>query len=274
MNCERAGSIGLCAVLLVMLAGAERCAAAEQGEVRPLVKAHAHNDYAHEQPLFDALARGFCSVEADIWLTPQGLLVAHDRRDLKPERTLESLYLRPLRERVTAHGGRVYRGGPRFYLLIDVKTEAEATYQALDRVLSQYADTLTVFADGTLEEKAVTVVLSGNRANETVARQPRRFVGIDGRPEDLERNPSQELYPWVSANWTLQFGWRGEGTMPADEKRRLQEYVAKAHAQGRKVRFWATPEKVEMWRELADAGVDYINTDRLDELRAFLKDER
>src|SRR6478672_12695010 len=82
----------------------------------PLKNAHAHNDYEHTRPLFDALDQGFCSVEADIYLIDGQLLVAHDRKDVKPDRTLESLYLDPLRERVKANGGRVYKDGPTIYL--------------------------------------------------------------------------------------------------------------------------------------------------------------
>src|SRR5438128_1656766 len=37
------------------------CLAAEP---TPLLHAHAHNDYEHTHPLFDALEQGFCSVEA------------------------------------------------------------------------------------------------------------------------------------------------------------------------------------------------------------------
>src|SRR5437763_12069874 len=84
----------------------------------PLLHAHAHNDYEHKRPLFDALGHGFCSVEADVYLTGDQLLIGHERKDLRPERTLEKLYLDPLRERVKANGGRVYPGGPMFYLLV------------------------------------------------------------------------------------------------------------------------------------------------------------
>jgi hypothetical protein len=35
----------------------------------PLLAAHAHNDMDNGQPLVDALAHGFTSVEADVWLT-------------------------------------------------------------------------------------------------------------------------------------------------------------------------------------------------------------
>src|SRR5262249_42811320 len=96
--------------------------------VVPLKHAHAHNDYEHKRPLFDALACGFCSVEADIFLRGNQLLVGHSPLDLRPERTLEKLYLDPLRERITANRGRVYPGGPTVFLLIDVKTEAKTTY--------------------------------------------------------------------------------------------------------------------------------------------------
>ncbi|MGI9240008.1 MAG: hypothetical protein ACR2RV_04365, partial [Verrucomicrobiales bacterium] len=83
-------------------------AAASAPAQEPLQQAHAHNDYEHERPLHDALEHGFCGVEADIYLVGGELLVAHDRKDLKPERTLQALYLDPLQKRVEANGGQVY----------------------------------------------------------------------------------------------------------------------------------------------------------------------
>jgi len=241
--------------------------AAEPKAVKPLPQAHAHNDYEHTRPLFDALDRGFCSVEADFWLVDGALIVAHDKKDLKPARTLQSLYLDPLRERTKANGGSIYRDGPPFFLLIDVKTEAEATYATLDKVLAQYADILTITRDGKVERKAVTAILSGNRAADTIAKQNIRYVGIDGRPDNLDTNPPADLYPWISANWTLLFKWNGSGTMPAGEKEKLRALVKRAHDQQRKIRFWSTAENDVMWKELLDSGVDFINTDKLDELR-------
>jgi hypothetical protein len=257
-------------VYFIFAALAVAIAAASAAEPKPLPQAHAHNDYEHAQPLFDALDHGFCSVEADIWLTPEGLLIGHDKKDLKTGRTLESLYLGPLRERVKANGGRVYKDGPAFYLLIDAKTEAEATYAALDKVLAEYADILTVTRDGKVEPKAVTVILSGFRAFDVIGKQPVSFVGIDGRPENLDDNPPAALYPWVSGNWQLSFKWNGEGSIPTAEKQKLHGIVQRAHEQGRKIRFWNTAEKPAMWKELLAAGVDYINTDKLDELQQFL----
>src|SRR4051812_22414032 len=70
--------------------------------------AHSHNDYEQTRPLFDTLAHGFLSVEADIWFQNEKLLVAHTPLAWKPDRTLQSLYLDPLRERVKRNGGKVY----------------------------------------------------------------------------------------------------------------------------------------------------------------------
>ena len=236
----------------------------------PLPAAHAHNDYEHTRPLFDALACGFCSVEADIWLRDGTLLVAHTPFALKADRTLQSLYLDPLRERVKRNGGRVFADGPAFHLMIDVKTDAKETWAALAKVLDEYADILTVTKGGTTEAMAVTVVLSGNTDRELVGRQVVRYAGIDGRPKDLDANPPAELVPWVSDAWKNHFKWDGTGDMPDAERTKLREYVAKAHEQGRKVRFWATPDTPEVWKELLAAGCDFINTDKLDELQAFL----
>jgi hypothetical protein len=263
---------GLIALILLSAVALSliRTSGDDKSPARPLYRAHAHNDYLHERPLFDALAHGFCSVEADIWLTPEGLLIGHERKDLQAGRTLENLYLDPLRERATANNGQIYPSGPPFYLLIDVKTEAAATYAALDKVLARYADILSVVRDGKLETKAVSIILSGNRATDVIEKQAVRYVSIDGRPEDLKANPPPVLFPWISANSSLLFKWQDDGSLSAADREKLGALVKQAHEQGRRVRLWSTPEKTMTWKELLAAGVDFINTDKLDELRNFL----
>jgi glycerophosphoryl diester phosphodiesterase len=59
--------------------------------------------------------------------------------------------------------------------------------------------------------------------------------------------------------------------MPPAEKQKLADLAKRTHERGRKLRFWATPEKEAVWAELLAAGVDYINTDKLDELQKFLQ---
>ena len=136
---------------------------------QPLIRAHAHNDYHHPRPLLDALDHGFCSVEADIFLVDGQLLVGHFPIELKPARTLQALYLDPLQCRVRDNGERVYRAGPPFTLMIDVKTDAGRTYAVLATVLAGYADMLTSVRDGVVEQRAVNVIISGNRAEHAVA---------------------------------------------------------------------------------------------------------
>jgi lysophospholipase L1-like esterase len=245
--------------------------------ITPLIHAHAHNDYEHPHPLFDALSHGFCSIEADIFLRANQLLVGHSPQRLHDDRTLERLYLDPLRERVRANHGRVYPGGPTIYLLIDVKTKAETTWPALNAVLDRYGDMLSVTRHGKFEANAVTVVVTGTISDsnakatrDVIAAQDVRYVGIDGRPRDLDSNLPSHLMPWISERWGAIFRWRGEGQMPQEEWSKLQDYVVKAHEHGRLVRFWATPENPDFWQRLLFANVDLINTDQLAELHRFL----
>jgi hypothetical protein len=235
----------------------------------PLINAHAHNDYEHARPLFDALDHGFTSVEADIFLVDGKLRVGHNRFALKPERTLESLYLAPLAERVHRNGGHVYPDTTRFFLLIDIKDDPRQTYPELQKLLARHADMLTTVEAGKARPGAITVVLTGNRPQ--IANDKRvRYAGLDGRLADLDSHAPAHLMPMISDNWTKQFDWNGSGPIPENERTKLREIVKKAHASGRVVRFWATPEDETVWRELRSAGVDLINTDELDRLAAFL----
>ena len=270
--------VGLAAALAV--AGVVSAREATAARTVPLERAHAHNDYEHDRPLHDALDSGFKSVEADVWLIDGELVVSHDDPRLpttaQPKGTLESLYLKPLRERVRENGGNVYEGDRDYFtLLVDIKSEAEPTYRALHRELKKHQRMLTTFKRDDVEDGAVTVIVSGNRPREFMEGQRTRYAAYDGRiPDDLGNSP-QTFVPLVSQNWTRLFTWQGVGPMPEAEREKLREIVTTAHANGQRVRFWATPEVPDaardaVWQELIAAEVDYINTDNLDALEAFL----
>jgi glycerophosphoryl diester phosphodiesterase len=240
----------------------------------PLPQAHAHNDYLQKHPLRDALDCGFCSIEADIHLVDGELLVAHDREQVRRGRTLQSLYLDPLRARVRANGGRVYRGGSSVILLIDIKSEPTETYAVLRRVLQKYTPMLTRFEGAQTAPGAVTAMVTGKYPIDIIANEPTRYVACDGFVTDLETARPTELVPQVAIAWEKHFTWRGEGAMPAKDRAVLRDLVVRAHQQNRKIRFWGGPDDEAAWREMLSAGVDWINTDNLRGLRDFLLSQR
>lgn len=245
----------------------------------PLSQAHAHNDYSHNRPLYDALAHGFNSVEADIFLVDDDLYVAHDRKDITRDRTLRSLYLDPLRERIHQNHGHVHPNGSQFTLLIDIKTDAVSTYKRLDGILAEYRDIFTSFGLKGRRDRAVLAIVSGNRPYDLMKSQEIRYAGYDGRLTDLESSDPADLIPMISDNWTRYFTWNGIGKMPAKEHQKLIEIVQTAHRKGRRVRFWATPDnpspaREAVWRELISSGADLINTDDLEGLQQFLLADR
>lgn len=247
------------------------------GGREPLRRAHAHNDYLHERPLNDALSHRFTSVEADVFLVDGELLVAHELETLDPTRTLRSLYLNPLRDRVRANGGAVYRGNHRpVQLLIDIKTDGVAAYLELHRQLRAYRSMLSTYSHGAVRYGAVTPVISGDRAARVpMEAQRTRHAFYDGRLEDLGSTARASFIPLISSNWTTSFSWLGVGEFPAAERAELHRIVRTAHRRGQRVRFWATPDvagpaRDAVWSELLDAGVDHLNTDDLAGLESFL----
>jgi hypothetical protein len=241
-----------------------------QAQPRPLVRLHAHNDYEHKRPLLDALEHGSCSIEADVFLSHGRLLVAHTLEEVRADRTLERLYLEPLRERVTKNGGRVYRGGPEVTLLIDIKTDGKTMYPVLRETLGRYSGMLCTFEGYKKRNNAIMVIITGNRSREMFAGESLRLAALDGQLEDLDSNLPATLIPWISANWSRTFTWQGTGDFPQAEKAKLKAIVDKAHQQERRVRFWGAPDNEPFWRELIENGVDLINTDDLEGAQRFL----
>src|SRR5665213_7560 len=200
---------------------------AVRGQSLMITQAHAHNDYLHSRPLLDALDHGFCSVEADIFLVNGQLLVAHEFDKTRPERTLQSLYLDPLRERVKRNGGHVYTNGPEFTLLIELKQDWRLSYPALRAVLTNYADVLVSYPDGMKKPNAIIAIITGHRDKTMFAGETIRYAALDGDLGDLDTNPPSALVPWISGNWKDSFHWNGAGAMPEDDLWKLKAIVSR-----------------------------------------------
>ena len=266
-------------LVLALAAPSISCGAEDKGvplhePVSPLPRAHAHNDYHHKRPLFEALEQGFCSVEADIFLRGEKFHVAHTRFGIRKNRTLEELYLKPLAERVRANGGNVYPDKTRFILLIDIKSDGNEAYPVLDKLLTRYDTLFTAHLEGREHPGPVTAILSGARPRDLVEADRTRYCSLDGRMGDLGSKAPAHLVPLISDKWSKHFTWRGRGPIPPGEEKRLRELVDLTRKDGRLLRFWAVPDRVECWQVLHDTGVDLINTDKLRELSRFLRSQQ
>ena len=244
----------------------------------PILSGHSHNDYGRPTPLWDALSLGFISIEVDVHLVEGALLVGHDEEDLDPSKSLQSLYLDPLRDHVRAHDGWVYPGEHSLDLLIDIKSDAGSTYEALRGVLAQYSELLTTYSGTEVHRRAISVIVSGNRPRDSMMAEPVRLASYDGRIEDLE-DPAVRLpanfVSIISDNWEDHFSWSGLGELSDRDSRRLAKILETAHRSGYRVRFWNIPAPdrrpmAEVWGRLLDAGVDLLSIDDVSAYRDFL----
>lgn len=269
MQLKRAGEYHLKLILVLVLAVVQiNCSA----QSTPLPNGFAHNDYCHKRPLYEALENGFTNIEADIFLEDDNLVVAHVFPFFRGSRTLERLYLKPLLERICKNNGRVYAGYDKpVILMIDIKTGANNTYEALRPLLEKYRPMLSAYENGKVVYRAVTVVLSGHKPYRLIENEKNRLAFID---EDLHRvardTVMNNVFTMASCKYSSLIKWNGLGVIPGVEREKLISFVAMAHKMGTKVRLWASPEKKVVWDELLSCGVDLINTDQLPTLRNYL----
>lgn len=230
---------------------------------------HAHNDYEHERPLFDALDQRFYSVEADIWLVDGDLLVAHDKGQYKG--SLKELYLDPLQQRVDRLGS-AHGDGNEFYLWIDIKDDRDELIGLLHEVLADYS-MLTTFTDEKINQGRVTVILTGNDTLKKayVDRYATRYACRDSnhyREDDPAADPK---WLWYALPWKSYIRWYGDEPIDENEEAKWRQLVESIHVKGRRVRLYATPDHERYWKKAIEIGVDLINTDRLKELSEFLE---
>ncbi|MGE5419891.1 MAG: phosphatidylinositol-specific phospholipase C/glycerophosphodiester phosphodiesterase family protein [Chloroflexota bacterium] len=232
------------------------------------LKAHSHNDYANVIPFWLAYYNHFSSIEADIWLVNNELYVAHDRQDIKPERTLDALYLQPVVKLVKNNGGRPWHDFPsELQLLIDLKTGAVATLDLLTVKLKQYPE---IF-DPQINPNAVRVVISGNRPDPSAYQDYPSFIFFDGIIGQKYSNSQLARIPLFSENLRNVIGWDGKSVISEPDRKRMVFIIDSIHAMGKKVRFWNAPDDPVSWDVLLKGGVDFINTDHINQLADFLR---
>ena len=143
------------------------------------IPCHSHNDYWRTVPLFSAIEAGCIGVEADIWLFEEELFVGHSIQSLTRNRTLNSLYIKPLldilsnqnpkdtlfrEEGSRLHG--VFDTNPEqsLILLIDFKTAGDALWPYVQSALEplRAQGYLTRSNDTEIIPGPITVVGTGN----------------------------------------------------------------------------------------------------------------
>jgi YVTN family beta-propeller protein len=226
-----------------------------------VTRSHSHNDYEQQEPFFAAYREGFSSIEADVWLVNGKLLVGHNQKDLQASRTLEELYLKPLSERIRQNNGRPYKDkGKELQLMIDIKSEAISTLFAFTELLRDYPKLS--------KNKKVKFTISGNRPPEEKWPSYPRYIHFDGRPGKLYEKHVLKKVSMISDSY---LGYLRPGTKELDEVKAIT-VIHDAHTLKKPFRFWGNPDNGPTWQKLKELEVDYINTDRIGQLAAFMKD--
>jgi alkaline phosphatase len=214
-------------------------------------KIHSHNDYLQKSPFFTAYESGCSSIEVDVFLKGGKLFATHSESEIIAGRTLEGLYLEPMRNAFALKSGRTHR----LQLLIDIKSAAKETLQALITCLERYP--------GLISSDEIIFVVSGNRPPmETYPAYP-SFIKFDY--QSLDGLPDKALWEKValiSLDFHQTAAWDGMGSLPRETLDEIKTIIAKAHRFGKPFRFWGCPDTETAWKFFSDAGVDYINTDR------------
>jgi len=224
----------------------------------PLI--HAHNDYQKPEPLFNALRNKAFSIEADIYLTGDKLMVAHEKNELPGAKTLEAQYLQPIIKLFQQYHGAISTDSNYVpVLMIDIKENGEAAIAALIKLLDPYH---SVF-DRSINKRAVQVVISGDRTEPSKWNSYPSYIFFDGRPtEEYDKSVLQRV-AFISDSY---FNY----VRPADSiDVRIKQLALKAHGVKKLLRLWAIPDNPDSWNHLLQLGVDIINTDKVAECRKY-----
>jgi len=220
-----------------------------------LANVHSHNDYEQKIPFDLAYTKQLGSIEADIHLVNGMILVGHDAKDLVMNRSLEKMYLAPL----LAYN----LPNRKLQLLIDVKTEAISTLDSLIALLKKYP--------AIINNKNITIVISGNNPPDSLFIHYPNFIFFDGR---IFKNYTEEQLTkiaLISEDYGKFTMWKKTWPMQKLEEEKIMASIEKVHALHKPVRLWGTPDFPAAWEAFIKMKIDFINTDKIEEISEFFQ---
>ncbi len=225
--------------------------------------AHSHNDYLQARPFALAFEKGYGSIEADVFERNGELYVAHTAAEIDTARTLRRLYLQPLQQMLEEKKGVFGESKQVLQILIDFKTAGVPTMQALLQQLQAFP--------AVTAHPRVQLVISGSRPDVSLWSSYPPYIYFDGLPAVQYTAEQLQRIPLFSDNFRNYTQWNGKGSLVKEDKAKIDAVLGKVHGLQKKFRFWATPDEVNAWKTMINLGVDYINTDKVDELANYLQ---
>ncbi|SFO25718.1 alkaline phosphatase [Chitinophaga sp. YR627] len=231
------------------------------------INAHSHNDYEHPIPFLTAYFRHYGSIEADVFERNGQLFTAHTEEAIRPERTLEKLYLNPLREQIKKNGGTAYKDSKdTLQLMIDFKTTGVPTIKALIKILDRYPDIT--------KNPTVVVTISGDQPELALWAQYPDYIHFDGKRGFTYTAAQEKRIPMYSVDIKQFTNWNGKGVIVKEERAKIQQWVDSVHQAGKKVRFWGMADNVNTWKTQMNMGADYLGTDLVEDMATFLSNRQ
>jgi alkaline phosphatase len=224
------------------------------GQVYTAQNAHSHNDYAQQKVFHLAYNEGFGSIEADIHIVNNEILVGHDTKDLKASNTLENLYLKPL----VAYN----QPDRKLQLLIDIKTDSKTTLDQLVVLLGNYPSITN--------NKNIKIVISGNMPAPALFEAYPDFIWFDGRLSTQYAPNQLTRIALISEDYYKVIGYKFIWPLDNVSIDKAKQFIDKVHQLGKPVRLWASPDKPAAWEQFMQWGVDFSNTDKIKELADFI----
>lgn len=242
------------------------------------VPVHSHNDYKRRIPLFEALASGCISIEADVHLVDGDLLVGHRARGLKSTHSLRTMYLEPLQRLVESGNANrrnatdpdswrgVFDKNPKqtVVLLVDHKGVGRDVFVELNKQLEplREMDYLTHWNGSDKVVRPLTIVATGKAPFESVLElsDTRRDIfwdaplaALPSASDDFTTHPPMFKYNRSNSHYASTryrnrnaIGWRPEGLDEPLLKAQNEDFAAtqaeQAVARGLLTRYWETPK--------------------------------
>jgi hypothetical protein len=240
-----------------------------QKNIKPIISSE---NLRNKTELWESIGSGVINFQVDVMYIYGKLYVTPLMPDSANHQlpTLNDAYLYPLYSQFKKNNGEIIPGySGDVFLILNFANQPIQIYKQLAAEMRPFSDMLSYKIEGNSHQGKLRILIKDKAQLDKINGIKASFLGLVGNLSDIDKNVDSDKMPLIEVDFAELTSWKGIGNIPFEDFTKIKDFVAKVHAQKKKISIANCPPYKTVADLIRSTNVDFMNTPETVKMAGF-----